>query len=85
MGRSIELAVEAETLTSIAEITGNGELFRALGYLCQWNLSLGKVRVIGGIHDGVPELIASYWRDESQPVAYQLGAIWHGDHFGFHS
>ena len=88
MSRSIEMAIEPDTLTAIAEITGNKELFSALGYLSQWNLPLARVRIIGGVYDGNPEIIATYWRYKSpdpQSVAYQIGAVWHDDHFGFHS
>jgi hypothetical protein len=88
VNRTIELAIDADTLTAIAEITGNKELFNAIGYLGQWNLPLLKVRILGGVYGGSPELTATYWRHngtDSQPIAYQIGAIWHGDYFGFHS
>ena len=86
--RTVEFGLEPETLTAIAEITGNQELFQAIGYLSQWNLPLAKVRIIGGVYSGNPEFVATYWRhdnDDPQPIAYQIGAVWHGDHFGFHS
>ena len=86
--RTIELCIDPDTLVAIAEITGNAELFKAIGYLSQWNMPLAKVRIIGGVYDGNPEIIATYWRhagNDPQPIAYQLGAVWHGDHFGFHS
>ena len=86
--RTIELCIDPDTLVAIAEIAGNAELFKAIGYLSQWNMPLAKVRIIGGVYDGNPEIIATYWRhagNDPQPIAYQLGAAWHGDHFGFHS
>jgi ABC-type Fe2+-enterobactin transport system substrate-binding protein len=86
--RTIELNIDADTMVAIAEITGNVELFKAIGYLSQWNLSMAKVRILGGVYDGNPEIIATYWRhtgNDPQPIAYQIGAVWHGDHFGFHS
>ena len=85
--RTVEFGLEPETLTAIAEITGNQELFQAIGYLSQWSLPLSRVRIIGGVYDGNPELVATYWRHstEGEPIAYQIGAVWHGDHFGFHS
>jgi hypothetical protein len=88
VNRTIELAIDSDTMVSIAEITGNQELFNAIGYLSQWNLPLAKVRLLGGVYDGNPELTATYWRYngiDPQPIAYQIGAVWHGDHFGFHS
>lgn len=82
--RTIELSINPDTMVAIAEITGNAELFKAIGYLSQWNLSLAKVHILGGVYDGNPEIIATYWRDDGS-VGYQIGAVWHGDHFGFHS
>ncbi len=86
--RTIELSIDPDTMVAIAEITGNAELFKAIGYLSQWSLPLAKVRILGGVYGGNPEIIATYWRHnttEPQTIAYQIGAVWHGDHFGFHS
>ena len=90
MERTIELCIDADTYTQIAEITGNAELFKVIGYLSQWNMNHAKVRIIACMYEscGNPELIATYWRynhDEPQPITYQIGAVWHDDHFGFHS
>jgi hypothetical protein len=82
--RTIELCIDAGTLATIAEITGNKKLCCAIGYLSQWNLSIPKVSIIGGVYSGNPELTANYWRADGT-FAYQIGAVWHGDHFGFHS
>lgn len=85
--RIVEFGIDANTMVAIAEITGNAELFKAIGYLSQWNLNMAHVRIIGGVYDGNPELVATYWRHktEGDPIAYQIGAVWHTDHFGFHS
>ena len=32
-----------------------------------------------------PELIATYKDNPTAPVGYCIGAVWHDDHFGFHS
>lgn len=88
MERNIELCIDADTYTGIAEITGNAELFKAIGYLSQWNMNHAKVRIIAGLYSGNPELIATYWKynhDEPQPVTFQIVAVWRDDHFGFHS
>jgi len=86
--RTIELAIDADTLMALADASSNAELFKAIGYLSQWNMNMAKVRILGGVYDGNPELTATYWRHnttEPQTIAYQIGAVWHGDHFGFHS
>ena len=79
---------DADTLTSIAEITGNKELFQAIGYLSQWGMgsaTYAYCEIFGGVYDGNPELIATYRTEERGVITYQIGAVWHGDHFGFHS
>jgi hypothetical protein len=96
--RAIRLGLDADTIVNIAEITGNSELFRAIGYLSQWNLNHAYVEIIGGVYDGNPELVATYRREERGPITYQIGAVWHegkgvdiitgepvAGHFGFHS
>ena len=90
-----------DTLTNIAEITGNRELYIALGYLTTWGMGSDRYAVceiIGGVYDGNPELVATYRAEEQGPITYQIGAIWHvgtvidgatgmpvAGHFGFHS
>ncbi len=87
MDRMIELAIDADSMVRLAEVSGNAELFKAIGYLSQWNLNMRRVRILGDVYDGNPELVATYWRHdtEGEPIAYQIGAVWHDDHFGFHS
>jgi hypothetical protein len=84
--RTIEMAIDAVTLTQISNITGNEKLFHALGYLSQWNMSLPKVRINACMYEsyGNPEIVATYWREDGS-IGYQIGAVWHDDHFGFHS
>jgi hypothetical protein len=99
--RTLNLHFADDTLTRIAEITGNKELFQAIGYLSQWGMGSANYAVceiIGGVYDGTPELIATYRAEERGPITYQIGAIWHegkaidgatgepvSGHFGFHS
>jgi hypothetical protein len=86
--RNIRLGLEPDTLTAISEITGNAALFSAIGYLSQWAFGSARYAVceiIGGVYDGNPELVATYRAEAGGPITYQLGAVWHGDHFGFHS
>ena len=87
MDRMIELAIDADAMVRLSEASSNAELFKAIGYLSQWNLNLRKVRILGDVYDGNPELVATYWRHdtEGEAIAYQIGAVWHNDHFGFHS
>ena len=83
--RTVNLDINAAIITSIAGITGKKELFIAIGYLSQWNMSFAHVDIIGGVYDGNPELVATYRDEERGLIKYQIGAVWHDDHFGFHS
>ena len=84
--RTITLTVDAVARTRIAEITGHDKLNAALGYLAGWNMSFPHVTISGGVYGGTPELIAAYRADtdDTRP-GYVIGAVWHDDHFGFHS
>jgi hypothetical protein len=84
--RTITLNVDAVTKTEIAEITGHDKLNAALGYLSGWNMTFPHVTISGGVFDGNPELLAAYRTnaDDRRP-GYVIGAVWHDDHFGFHS
>jgi hypothetical protein len=83
--RTIRLGLSAETMTDIANITGNDALFGAIGYLSTWGMGHAFCEIIGGVYDGVPEIIATYRGEELGKITYQIGAVWHTDHFGFHS
>lgn len=83
--RRVRMGIDADTTVRIVEITGNAEYFKAIGYLSTWNLSHAHCEIIGGVYDGNPEIIATYRRHADGPITYQIGAVWHGTHFGFHS
>ena len=83
--RLIDMQLDAVTKTKIAEITGHDKLNEAIGYLAGWNMSFPHVAIGGGSYDGAPELYANYRKEPDGPIGYQIGAVWHGDHFGFHS
>jgi len=83
--RTTTSTINAVTLTEIAQITGGEALYKAIGYLSTWNMTFPHLHLQGGIYDGAPEIIATYRREDGGPIGYQIGAIWHDDHFGFHS
>lgn len=83
--RNIDMFLDATKITEIAQITGHAALNQALGYLMQWNLTYPYLRIAGGVYGGNPELIASYKSHALGNVEYAIGAVWHDDHFGFHS
>lgn len=83
--RNLDICLDAVTAHQIREVTGSQRFHEALGYLSSWNMTYGYVRITGGIYSGNPELIATYKDEANGPVCYQIGAVWHDDHFGFHS
>jgi hypothetical protein len=102
INRAIKLHfADADTLTNIAEITGNEKLYTAIGYLTSWSVGSANYafcEIFGGVYDGNPELIATYRAEERGVITYQIGAVWHegsaidgttglrlAGHFGFHS
>lgn len=81
--RTVEIFMGQEEHEKIEAITGSKELFKALGYLSTWaSDSYPKVNIYANANDG--ELTACYL-DKDGNRGYVIGAIWHGDYYGFHS
>lgn len=58
----------------------------ALGYLSLWNWTgYPYVNIVLMGREGEMELIANYRKEDGGTIGYTIGAVWHGDHFGFHS
>jgi hypothetical protein len=83
--RNLDICLDAVTINQMQQVAGYMRFHDALGYLSSWNMTYGYVRITGGIYSGNPELIATYKDEANGPVRYQIGAVWHDDHFGFHS
>lgn len=80
--RNIELNLTSDDMITIAESIGSWEkLWGAIGYLSTWNLSYPKVVIF---RDGGNDLVAVYYREGGER-GYVIGAVWHGEHYGFHS
>ena len=79
--RTIELNLTSEDMITIAESIGTWDkLWEAIGYLSSWNLSYPTVNIF---KDRDNDLVAVYFKDGDR--MYTIGAVWHGDHYGFHS
>lgn len=79
--RNIELMLSSEDMIQIAETIGTWDkLWTAIGYLSTWNLSYPDCRIF---RDGSTDLVAVYLKDGDR--MYTIGAVWHEDHYGFHS
>lgn len=58
----------------------------ALGYLSLWNWAdYPHVDIVLMGREGSMELAAYYRKEAGGPAGYVIGAVWHGERFGFHS
>lgn len=80
--RNIELMLSSDDMLQIAETIGSWDkLWTAIGYLTTWNMSYPTVRIF---RDDRTDLVAVYLNEQGERV-YTIGAVWHDDHYGFHS
>lgn len=79
--RNVLIQIDATKRTQMQAATDSNEWFRAIGYLSTWNMTFPTVEISP---DGETDLVAVY-RDEDSNVRYVIGAVWHDDHYGFHS
>jgi hypothetical protein len=80
--RKVQIFLSQEDMTEIAEKVGSWDkVFTAIGYLSTWNYSYPEVRIY---RDGATDLHAVYVDNEGNRQ-YNIGAIWHDDHYGYHS
>lgn len=79
--RQVTLRMDSVTQMKMQHATNAEEWFRAIGYLSTWNMSFPTVVIRA---DGETDMTAVY-KDENDNVGYVIGAVWHQDHYGFHS
>lgn len=84
--RTVTLNLTSEDMIQIAESIGTWDkLWTAIGYLSTWNLSHPNVVIYrDGTKPSDVDLVAVY-SDSERNVKYVIGAVWHEDHYGFHS
>jgi hypothetical protein len=84
--REVQLQITENEFESLCEAVGHEHLTKALGYLSTWNFNYPRVEIYPIFdRDAPPELVACYGDPEGAKRRYVIGAVWHGDHFGFHS
>ena len=83
--RRVDYQFSAVELTELVINVGKNEreVYRALGYLSTWNMSYPIVKI--WINAKYNELNAAYFSEDGVECGYAIGAVWHDDHFGFHS
>lgn len=82
--RQVTINLSDEDMIQIAEEIGSWEkLWHAIGYLSTW--SIGSYPYVNIWREpNSPDLVATY-RDTERDKSYTIGAVWHEDHYGFHS
>lgn len=86
MSRTVNHNYTADALDALrAQCLDETQINNAFGYLSLWNLTYPVVDllILGGTNE--MEILACYRHEAGGSVAYAIGAVWHGDHFGFHS
>ena len=80
--REVLILMDSAQQTQIMEEVGRQNFYAAIGYLSTWNMSYGFVRIT---QDGDTDMVAVYRDTADGPTKYVIGAVWHEDHYGFHS
>jgi hypothetical protein len=83
--RRVDYQFNAVDMTNLMINVGKNdkEVYRALGYLSTWNFSYPIVKIwIDAKHC---EINAAFFDTDDGDCRYSIGAVWHDDHFGFHS
>ena len=78
--RQVTLHMDAVQQTAIKDVVGY-KFYDALGYLGTWNMTYPSVDIYT---DGDTDMVAVY-KDETGTSGYVIGAVWHEDHYEFHS
>jgi hypothetical protein len=69
----------------LGRINPRNEYYAALGYLSTWNMTHAVVNIYPESQGADnTDFIAVYKRADGT-LAYTIAAIWHDDHYGFHS
>tara|TARA_R110000822_G_scaffold37009_5_gene103819 strand:- start:46 stop:297 length:252 start_codon:yes stop_codon:yes gene_type:complete len=79
--RQVTIYINAEERSSMLEEVSSTEFFNAIGYLSTWNMTYPSCFIS---KDGDTDMCAVY-RNADNEIGYVIGAVWHGDHYGFHS
>lgn len=84
--RTVTINLTSEDMIQIAVVINTWDkLHEAIGYLSTWNMSYPNVVIYrDGTKAGDADLVAVY-SDAERNVKYVIGAVWHEDHYGYHS
>ena len=84
--RNLKIHLDSDCLEQIEAITGSTKhINEALGYLGIWNLNYPEVYIGQEGHGPNSADLMAVYRDKTGHKKYVIGAVWHGDHYRFHS
>lgn len=79
--RTVAININAVEIAKICNNVGEDKFNAAIGYLSTWNYTYPKVIIYA---EDDRDLVAVY-KTADDSTGYVIGAIWHDDHYGFHS
>jgi hypothetical protein len=79
--RQVTIFMNAAQQTLMRDATDTDEWHRAVGRLASWNMSYPTCNIYT---DGETDMVAVYLNEQGER-GYVIGAVWHDDHYGFHS
>lgn len=87
MARTVKLHMTDDQIETIVKLTGLPEFNKAISYLSTWAFdTYDTVSICTNDRDIEFTAVYSHSMDRDvNPKKYVLGAVWHEDHFGFHS
>ncbi len=86
--RTVTHGYTPDQFTQLCAVCSPGNVFQAIGYLSTWGMEAHphvNLGIMASNEPGACEILAYYRKEPGGPVTYAIGAVWHGDHFGFHS
>ena len=79
--RIVDICMDSVMQSKMMKATDRKEWFMALGYFSTYNMSYPTVKIHA---ENETDMIAVYYNEQNERC-YVIGAVWHGDHYGFHS
>lgn len=79
--RKVTIHIDTVQQITMKHETGYDKWISAIGYLSTWNMTFPTVDIYP---DGDTDMVAVYLNEKGER-GYVIGAVWHGDHYGFHS
>lgn len=81
--RIVTIYMDSTAMTEMKEATDPKAWQEAIGYLSTWNLTFPTVEIYVDTSNST-DMVAVYFNEQGQR-GYVIGAVWHEDHYGFHS